>query len=238
MRKILLLNKADVLIAMGSLEAGWLPSLQKQAKNPKILPGNSGYFEAISAIKPMDADKSSDRQGGDIHAGGNPHFNYDPRRMSDAALALGKVLASVDAKNAERYLSGAAIVSKNLKSVASELQRRFQSLPASKRKVVTYHESLTYLADWLALDVVGTLEPKPGVPPTPKHLIKIVKRMKGDQVTVVLQEKYYPSETTDRVVKITNGKKFLIDGGSNYPKEMYTTRIRRLAEAIYATLNI
>jgi len=234
---VLKLNKADVLIAAGvDLEAGWLPTLQTQARNGKVLTGGAGYVDCSAHVRLLDRPTGAiDRSQGDVHPGGNPHYLYDPRAAAACARAIAERFAKVDPGNAKVYDA-------NLKAFVRELtaaQARWeQRLAAAKgAPVITYHRSLTYLADWLGLKEIATLEPKPGIPPTARHVAEVIKLGKQAGVRAVLQESYYPDKTCAlvagklgvKVVRIPSGAD--VSSGQSYIAHM-DELVGRLAEAV------
>ncbi len=193
---ILALSRADLVVAVGmELEVGWLPTLRQQARNPAITGGN-GYFEAASAITAMNVPTSLDRAQGDVHPGGNPHFIYDARAMAQVARALGERLAVLDPTQADAYRAGGEATARSLEAMAAEQEARFAALPSTSRTIAAYHDSFPYLMDWLGLRQVATVEPRPGIPPTPSHTASVVSTMRSESARVLLQESFYPSSTS------------------------------------------
>jgi zinc/manganese transport system substrate-binding protein len=198
---VLKLNQADLLVAVGlELEIGWMPALQTQARNAKILAGGAGYLDCSRAIEVRDmASGAVDRSQGDIHPNGNPHYLYDPRQAARCAQAIGDKLIALDGGNARTYRAN---LSRFLASLAAARKGWEQRLaPFRGRTIVSYHKSMTYLVDWLGLVEVATLEPKPGIPPTPSHVASVIKLGKDKAVKAILQESFYPDKTCTLVAK-------------------------------------
>jgi zinc/manganese transport system substrate-binding protein len=234
---VLKLNKADVLLAVGAdLEAGWLPPLQTQARNPKILTGGAGFLECASHVSLMDRPAGTvDRSHGDVHPVGNPHFLYDPRAAAACATAIAGVLAKVDAGNAATYQA-------NLKRFLTDLadaRTRWEKRLAPKRGavVVSYHKSLTYLVDWLGFVEVATLEPKPGIPPTASHVAGVIKSARDRGVKVILQEAYFPDKTCTLVAKKIGASVVRVPGGADVAKgQTYIQHMDELVNRLDAAL--
>lgn len=232
----LTLNKADLLIINGmELEIGWLPALLQNARNTKITPGNRGYFDASSAIKPLQVHGSVDRSQGDIHAHGNPHFMHDPRAAADVALALGAVLAGLDSKNAADYRLNAARTAEGYRNFAKAERERFDTLKI-RSDVVVYHDSLVYLVDWLGLIQVTTIEPRPGIPPNPGHVSTVLKAIREKNVHAILQEEYYPRKTSETLAQMAKIPVVLIPGGARND-ETYLDRARKTSGPLYDVFN-
>jgi zinc/manganese transport system substrate-binding protein len=215
---VLKLNKADVLLAVGvQLEAGWLPALQNQARNARILSSGAGYLECAAHVTLKDRPTGSvDRSMGDVHPGGNPHFLYDPRAAADCARAIADLFAKVDGKNARVYRAN---LDRFLAALATARARWEKQLAGARGvPVVSYHRSLTYLVEWIGLDEIATLEPKPGVPPTARHVASVIKDGKQRGVKLVLQEAFYPDKTCTLVAKKLGATVVRIPGGADIGK--------------------
>jgi len=196
---VLELNKADLLIAIGlDLEVGWLPTLLTGARNPAIQRGANGYLDCSTYVPILDAPREKlDRSMGDIHPGGNPHYLYNPRGASGCAAGIAGRLAAIDPGRAGEYRA-------NLKSFeerlhAREAAWRKELAPYKGQSVVSYHRSWTYLIDWIGLRSAGELEPKPGIPPSPRHVAQVIAAAKSAGAKVILQEAFYPDRTAKLV---------------------------------------
>lgn len=212
----LTLNRADLLVAIGlDLEVGWLPGLQVGARNPKIQAGASGYLECARSVKLRDvpAGKIS-RAMGDIHPGGNPHFLYDPRQALRCAGAIAQRLATIDPGNAAVYRSNATRFAASVQQHIDRWAPRIAKLRGTR--VVAYHRSFTYMANWLGLEVVAHLEPKPGVPPSPSHVARVIGQARKRRVTLVLQESYYPTRTGKLVAAKIGARLVRVPGGPGF----------------------
>jgi len=189
---MLALNRADVLIDAGlGLEQGWLPPLLTGARNAKIQPGQPGNVDATAlAGAPLEAPASLDRALGDVHAGGNPHFWYDPRRVQQVAGGLADRLAAIDPANAEAYRANAAAFRARIEEKRAGWEA--QMAPFRGRALVPFHKSLVYLEAWLGLRELATVEPLPGIAPSPSHLAGLIVQMRKEQPpAVVVSEPWY-----------------------------------------------
>lgn len=230
----LMLNKADMLVINGlDLEVGWLPPIQTNARNPKVQTGGSGFFDASQFVKRQGV-TDADRAKGDIHPGGNPHYMHDPRSAARVARALGDQMARIDTDHASDYKANTEKFIAQLESAAKKETQRFKKLDAKKRQVVSYHESLVYLFDWLALEQVITVEPRPGIAPNPGHVAKVLKTMRSKHARVIVQEAYYPTKTSKTLARMAKGEVAVIPGGTNFQGgETYIERVERTAGEIY-----
>ena len=236
---IVKLNQADLLALNGlELEVGWLPGLVERARNPKINPGAAGYFDASTAAKLLQVPGTKiDRGMGDVHPGGNPHYLLDPRRGADIARALAARMGRVDAAHAALYRARGEELAARLDALAAGQQARFAALPESSRRVVSYHASTIYLTQWLGLEEIIQVEPKPGIAPNPKHLALVLTTMRSKSCSVIIQETYYPQKSSAKLAELAKGKLVILEGGaSSLQPGAYEARITRLADALYAAL--
>lgn len=236
---VLELNRADLVIVNGlQLEDAWLAPLLTQARNPKVLAGAPGYVDASSFVELLEVPSGKiDRSMGDVHPGGNPHFLFDPRRGAKVALGLGERLAAIDAEHAGEYRKRAQAYAARLEAFAVETRARLSSLPKEERDVVAYHKSLVYLFDWLALDEVATLEPRPGIPPDPGHVARVLSLMKQRSVRAIVQEEFYPTNASKTLSQLTKAKLVVIHGGTRVAEgETYEQHLQHIAEDLHAAL--
>ena len=236
---LLALHDADALIVNGmELEVGWLPRLLTNARNNKINPGGAGYLDVSSSVRPLEVPTNTDRSQGDVHAQGNPHFLYDPRQGALVAVAITRRLIAIDSTHAEDYRRNGAAFIEAAKALAREERARFEALPEAQRRVISYHRSLAYLASWLKLKRVANIEPKPGIPPNPGHIAKVLRMMKGGDVGVILQEVYYPREAGEKLAKLGGAKFVVIPAAPNIAEgETYLQFLRRVARMIYEAVD-
>jgi zinc/manganese transport system substrate-binding protein len=200
---ILMLAKADLLIAVGrELEISWLPPLVTQSRNAKIQPGSNGYLDASQNVRILDVPTGPvTRAMGDVHPSGNPHYWLDPNNGRLVAQAIKTRLSELDRANAAYYDQRYADFDKRL----AEAEKRWDAAMAPYRnaKIVTYHRSWTNFADRFKLNVIGFVEPKPGIPPSPQHTIDLMKEMKAQGVKVLLVEPYFDLKTPNSIGRET-----------------------------------
>ena len=184
------LNRADALVVNGlGLEHAFLPGLLEVASNPKILPTGAAYIDASIFVKPLEVPTSQNRSQGDLHPLGNPHISLDPVRGKLMARAIAEGLARVDPPGAPAYQAGLARFDALLERKIAEWM--VLAAPLRGVKAVSYHQDLVYLADRFGLELVGTIETRPGVPATPGHLEELIEVMKREQVVLVIREVAY-----------------------------------------------
>lgn len=172
-------RRADLVVCSGAqLEIGWLPRLLGKANNPDVRPGNDGYFEASMAVPRLDIPESVDRAQGDVHPQGNPHVQVNPHNIALIAHALGERMAQLDPDGAADYHENTRRFTERWAGAIGRWEAR--AAPLQGRRVIPHHKSWVYLADWLGLETVATLEPVPGVPPTANHLSSLLQRLGTD----------------------------------------------------------
>jgi len=182
-------RSADLLVCTGSdLEIGWIPLLLTQSGNSKIQLGSPGYFEASQYVPRLEIPKVIDRALGDIHPGGNPHIHTDPRNITRVAQALGERLAQLDPANAESYRSRGKSFLERWQAAIARWER--QAAPLNGVPVVVYHRDFSYFINWAGMREAGSLEPKPGLPPTPSHLAALVDQMKRSPAKMIVYSPY------------------------------------------------
>lgn len=201
---IVTLNRADVLIDGGAeLELGWLPPLLESARNGKIGAGSPGRIVASQGIKMNEVPTSFDRSKGDVHSMGNPHFLVDPRNAKIVAGHIADHLAQVDPKSAALYKANLARFNSTADAKLAQWKRQLG--PYRNARIVTYHKDFGYLAELFDLDVVETLEPKPGIAPSPAHLAQVIGKMRSSAARVILVQPFQNRRTAETVARQVKG---------------------------------
>ena len=238
---VLLLNKAELLVVIGrDLEIAWLPPLITQSRNAKIQPGANGYLDASQNVKILDLPTGAiTRAMGDVHPSGNPHYWLDPENGGRIARSIEGKLSQLDPANAAYYKGRAADFERRL----ADAQKRWKAMmaPYKGAKVITYHRSWTNFADAFGLDVIGFVEPKPGIPPTPQHTLDVINAMKAQNIRIIMVEPYFDTKTPNSIASKTGAKVLIMPpsvGGvpvtSDYFK-LFDYNVNLLVEAIKST---
>ncbi|MEJ0098885.1 MAG: zinc ABC transporter substrate-binding protein [Pseudomonadota bacterium] len=182
------MRKANLLVCTGAeLEVGWLPQLIQQSGNHEVADG-PGYFLAANQITTLEKPTQLDRAAGDVHPEGNPHFQLDPYRVLKIAGALEARLAQLDAANASTYQQRLADFTTRWQAATKKWESK--AAPLKGKKVVVHHISWVYLNQWLGLEQIGALEPKPGVPPTSAHLSSLISTTKSQGAYAIITAAY------------------------------------------------
>ena len=203
---ILKLQKADLLIAVGrELEIGWLPPLMQQSRNNKIQPGGPGYLDAsLNAIILEIPTGQITRAMGDVHPLGNPHYWLDPENGKRVAKEIADKLGELR-PNDKAYFSQ-RLDDFTMRLDAAEKRWLAMMAPYKGTKIVTYHRSFPNFADRFGLDIVGYVEPRPGIPPTPQHTLDLINEMKRQNVKLVLVEPYFDLKTPNSIGQQTGAE--------------------------------
>jgi len=163
------LRRADLAVCTGaSLEAGWLPMLQQRSGNPKVRDGSPGMLYAADHVSLIDPRPPGSPFDGDVHSEGNPHVHLDPRRIRDVAKALAETLQTVDPARRETYRQRWTAFDAQWQARTLQWQQR--AAPLRGMKIAAQHTTYAYLWNWLGIEQMADLEPKPGMAPTPGHL--------------------------------------------------------------------
>jgi zinc/manganese transport system substrate-binding protein len=203
---LLKLRQADLLISVGlELEIGWLPPLITQCGNPRIQVAAPGYLDASQFAEILEKPTGQiTRAMGDVHPLGNPHYWLDPDNGRRVAKGIAAKLGELDPQDSSYFQQRFADFDKRL--AAAEKNWDEQMRPFRGRKVVTYHTSWTNFAKHFGLNVVGYIEPRPGIPPTPQHTIEIIQLMKRDNVKAMLIEPYFDLKTPQSIGRETGAQ--------------------------------
>jgi zinc/manganese transport system substrate-binding protein len=182
-------RNADLLVCTGAdLEVGWLPLLLRRASNPAIQPGAPGNFLAAEFVRRLEVPTRLSRADGDVHPQGNPHVHLNPNNISRIAQALNERLQTIDPANAAQYQTRTSSFLEKWQHAIEGWQARGQALAGLR--LVAHHTSFSYLADWLQLDIVATLESKPGIPPSGTQLAKLLEQLQANPPTAVIRTPY------------------------------------------------
>ncbi len=206
---IIKLSSADMYVTLGlDLEAGWSPSLLTSSRNVKIQRGADAYVDASVGVPLMQVPSSINRAEGDIHAFGNPHYWLDP--------ANGKIIARNICNGLEKVSpENKAYFEANLKTFNETIDAKLKAwnaemAPFKGAKVIAYHNEWVYFETRFGLHIVDFLEPKPGIPPTPSQLVKIIKEVKENNIKVIITSPYFSTASSDVVCRQTGSKALIL----------------------------
>ncbi len=207
---IMAVSRADLLIVVGrDLELGWLPALQSSSRNSKIHTGGSGYLDASMNVKILEIPTGQlTRAMGDVHAQGNPHYWLDPSNGRLMAQAIRDKLSALDPASRATYESRYADFDRRL--AAAEKRWDAAMAPYKGAKIVTYHRSWPNFVERWGLNVIGYVEPKPGVPASPQHIIGLIAEMKRQNAKVIVVEPYWDPKTSQSIASQVGGRVLML----------------------------
>ncbi|OFW39334.1 MAG: hypothetical protein A3F70_10915 [Acidobacteria bacterium RIFCSPLOWO2_12_FULL_67_14] len=235
---ILAVNRADLYIAVGrELEIGWLPPLLTSSRNARIQPGARGYLDASLNVRILDIPTGQiTRAMGDVHPLGNPHYWLDSgngRRIAQAIRdKLSELAPDGRASFAQRYDDF------DRRLAAAEKRWDAALAPYKGTKLVTYHRSWPNFMDRFGLEVIGYVEPKPGIPPSPSHILALIEEMKRQMVKVIVVEPYFSLRTPQSIASQVGGRVLVLAPSVGGAKEatdyiqLFEYNVRLLAAAL------
>ena len=202
---ILEVSRADALIAVGrELEIGWLPTLLASSRNAKVQVGSNGYLDASLNVKILEIPTGQiTRAMGDVHPQGNPHYWLDPANGRQIAQAIRDKFSAL--APADKATFEARFTDFSTRLAAAEKRWDATMAPLKGRKLVTYHNSWPNFMQRFGLNVMGYVEPKPGIPPPPQHIITLIGEMKAQGVKVIVVEPYFDKKTPQSIASQVGG---------------------------------
>ena len=200
-----LLNRADLLVLVGmDCEHAFLPALLEASKNPRIQKGRPGYVDCSNGIIPRDVPKSTDHYQGDVHPEGNPHYTLDPVLAKTAIRNIYNALVSLDPQHKDAYKRNCSAYLARLDGKIAEWKQAAK--PLKGVKFVSYHEHWPYFAQRFGPNYFGTLELKPGIDPTPRHIEQLTRDMIDQRVAIVVREPQFPEKVPRRIAEQTGAR--------------------------------
>ncbi|MEO6330493.1 MAG: metal ABC transporter substrate-binding protein [Ginsengibacter sp.] len=202
---IISLSNADLFVTVGlDLETGWSPQLLTSSRNSKIQKGSPGYVDASVGVGLYQVPSVANRGEGDIHIYGNPHYWLDPLNGKVIARNIANGLERVDPQNQSFYEA-------NLHQFFSQVDARLKDwqdkmAPYKGTKIIAYHNEWVYFERRFGLEIVDFMEPKPGIPPSPSQLVKVIKEVQANHIKIIISSPYFTTSSSDVVAKQTGVK--------------------------------
>jgi len=206
---IISLSNADLFVTVGlDLETGWSPLLLSSSRNTKIQKGAAGYVDASEGVTLSQVPTAANRAEGDIHIYGNPHYWLDPLNGKVIARNITNGLERVDPANKAFYES-------NLQAFFIRIDGKMKEwlakmAPYKGTKIIAYHNEWVYFETRFGLKIVDFMEPKPGIPPSPSQLVKVINEIKANSIKVIISSPYFSTSSSDVVVKQTVSQKLTL----------------------------
>jgi zinc/manganese transport system substrate-binding protein len=193
-----------------------------QSGNARIQPGSPGFIEASQLVARLEIPKLVDRSLGDIHPSGNPHVHLDPRNIAKIGEAVTARFTELDAANASTYTSRAEAFGQRWSAAMQRWQQ--QAAPLKGIPIVVYHKDLSYLINWAGMREAGSLEPKPGIPPSPAHLAELVEQMKRSPAKMIVYSAYNNPQAAEFLSARTGISAVMLPytvGGTEQAKDLF-----------------
>ena len=206
---IISLSNADLFVTVGlDLETGWSPQLVSSSRNTKIQKGSPGYVDASEGVGLLQVPSSVNRGEGDIHIYGNPHYWLDPLNGKVIARNIASGLERVDPSNKDFYEA-------NLHAFFTKIDQKLREwaakmAPYNGSKIIAYHNEWVYFERRFGLQIVDFMEPKPGIPPSPSQLVKVIKEISANKIKVIISSPYFTTSSSDVVAKQTGVKELTL----------------------------
>jgi ABC-type Zn uptake system ZnuABC Zn-binding protein ZnuA len=206
---IISLTKADIFVTVGlDLETGWSPQLLSSSRNTKIQKGAAGYVDASEGVNLLQVPTTANRAEGDIHIFGNPHYWLDPLNGKIIARNIANGLERVDPSNKSFYEANLVTFNNKIDAKLKEWQSKMA--PYKGSKIIAYHNEWVYFETRFGLQIVDFMEPKPGIPPTPSQLVKVINEVKANKIKVIISSPYFTTSSSDVVAKQTSVKELTL----------------------------
>jgi zinc/manganese transport system substrate-binding protein len=229
-------RNADLVVATGAeLEVGWLPVILRNSGNPRVQPGQPGNFEAAHAVRMLEVPTRLDRADGDVHAGGNPHIQTDPRNILKVGEALTARMAQLDAANAVEYQANFNGFTGRWKAAMTKWEA--SAAPLRGMHVVTQHKAFPYLYDWLGIIEVAALEPKPGVEPAVSYLSQVMNNVATQKPRMVIRAAWNSPQPTEWFSEHAHIPAVVLPftvGGSDQARDLFSLFDDTLAQLLRA----
>jgi zinc/manganese transport system substrate-binding protein len=194
------MRQADLAVCTGAgLEAGWLPTLQQRSGNPRVQKGAAGMLFASEHVALLDPRPAGSPFAGDVHAEGNPHVQLDPRRLRDVAKVLAERLQAADPQRQAEIRQRWSAWDADWGNRIAQWERR--AAPLRGLRVAAQHTTFGYLWRWLGIEQVADLEPKPGMPPTPGHLQRVLEQTRSQAPRAVVVTSYQDPRSAEWLVQ-------------------------------------
>lgn len=206
---IISLSRADLFVTVGlDLETGWSPQLLASSRNNKIQKGAAGYVDASAGITLYQVPSAVNRAEGDIHIYGNPHYWLDPMNGKIIARNIANGLERVDPANKATYEANLQSFNNKIDAKMKEWQSKMAPFKGSK--IIAYHNEWVYFETRFGLQIVDFMEPKPGIPPTPSQMVKVIREIKDNKIKVIISSPYFTTSSSDVVSKQTGAKELTL----------------------------
>jgi len=218
---ILKLSRADMFVTVGlDLTLGWVPPLLTSSRNARIQPGAAGYVDTSIGVPLLQIPSSVSRERGDIHIFGNPHYWLDPVQGHRIAQNIHDALVRLQPEDQDYFTANLQSFNLRLDTKISEWKAKM--LPFQGTTIIAYHNQWPYFEAAFGLEIAEFLEPRPGIPPTPSQLAKVIRLMQQEEINVIIISPYYKPDAAELVARNVNGKVVIMASSVNAFPEVKT----------------
>lgn len=208
------LKNADMVVRIGMDLDVWLDALINASRNKKIMYGGVGYVDASYGIEVLEKPQGKiDASMGDIHIFGNPHYWLDPRNGKIIARNIKDALIKLNPQHKEYFEENYKVFCRKIDEKLEEWKKKLSSV--TKRKIITYHNSWIYFARCFNFEIIENIEPKPGIPPTPSHIKRLIEIIRKENVGLIFVDNFYSTKTALAIVKNTDVKIVVLPSSVN-----------------------
>lgn len=234
---VMKVKNADMLVRLGMDLDIWMQSLIDASRNSKVSYGGVGYVEVSGKIDKLEVPTGKvDASMGDIHIFGNPHYWLDPENAKPILETILKKLCYQLPSETEYFQKNYKEYLQKLDSAIVVWKKKME--PYSGEKIVTYHNSWPYFAKRFNLSLVDFVEPKPGIPPTPSHIVALIEKIKREKVKVIVMEPYFILKVAETIAEQSRSKVIVLSpsvGGIEGIKtylDLFDYNINKLVESL------
>jgi ABC-type Zn uptake system ZnuABC Zn-binding protein ZnuA len=196
---MLKLKSADVFLMIGMELELWAQQIIDGSRNDRLM-----VVDLSRPIRKLEVPVKVDPSQGDVHRFGNPHYWLDPRNVRVMIEEIVAALVKLSPANEQLYRTNAERYLKKLDKKIAEWETTMK--PHAGSKIITFHKSWTYFANWLGLDVVGQVEPKPGIQPSPSHTAQLIRRVREGGIKAIIVEPFYDMSAPEQIARATDVK--------------------------------
>lgn len=198
------LVKADLVCFSGlNLESAWLDKALEKTGKAGIQSGGDGYCELGKSVNTLEIPKGDiDRSMGDIHGSGNPHFNLSPKELISASDLMLKFLIHLRPSKKAAFEAGKRKFESHMVQILKSNQERLKP-HLSNLSVIQYHKEFEYFFSVYGIKNIGSIEEKPGVPPSSKRILDIAQRMKSEKISIALGSTFAPKKHLEKIKELS-----------------------------------
>ncbi len=193
-------SRADIYIRIGLFADVWADTLIEDSRNSRIFPGEPGYVDASVGMPVIEVPTGPvDRSRGEIHLQGNPHYLLDPMNYKIVTDTILHALIAASPQDADFFTQNAEDFKQRID--AAMLRWQEMAKPLQGKKLAAYHKTWSYLANRFGFRIVGYVEPKPGIEPSPRDVENLATIMVREKAHVIIHAPVYSPRVPNAVAQ-------------------------------------